>query len=186
MPATDEELLQEYLNGDEAAFERLVERHLTPLYAFIYRLCGNPDEAKDLTQETFLKAWKNVRNFDQERSFKTWLFAIARNTTFDYLRKRKQILFSELDTETESFESSLEDTLPLPEELFAQNESQQRVEQALLSLSPDYRSIVLLHDTDSLTFEAIAEIVGKPMNTVKSQYRRALLQMRAFLSQMPK
>lgn len=182
MPATDEELIQQYLNGDESAFERLVERHLTPLYGFIYRLSGNPEEATDLTQETFLKAWKNIRNFDQERSFKTWLFAIARNTVFDYLRKKKQVLFSELDTENESFESSLEDTAILPEELFAQNESQQQVEQTLLNLSPEYRSIVLLHDTDSLTFEAIAEIVGKPMNTVKSQYRRALLQMREFLN----
>ncbi|CAN5754166.1 sigma-70 family RNA polymerase sigma factor [soil metagenome] len=182
MPPTDEELIQEYWQGDEKAFERLVERYLKSLYGFLFRLSGSADEATDLTQETFLKAWKNIRGFDSDRSFKTWIFAIARNTAFDYLRKKKLLLFSALDTETDTFESSLEDTAPLPEELFARSESVEQLEKALACLSPHYRSIVLLHDMDGLTFEAIAEIEGKPMNTIKSQYRRALLQMRGFLS----
>ncbi len=182
MPRTDEELIQEYRLGDEKAFERLIERYLKPLYGFLFRLTGNSDEATDLVQETFLKFWKNIRGFDEDRNFKTWIFTIARNTAFDYLRKKKQLLFSALDTESDTFESSLEDTSPLPEELFARAESAEQLEKALASLSPEYRSIVLLHDMDGLTFETIGEIAGKPMNTIKSQYRRALFQMRAFLS----
>jgi RNA polymerase sigma-70 factor (ECF subfamily) len=183
VPITDENLVEEYLQGNDVAFERLLERNLNPVYVFIVRLTGNTEEAADLAQETFLKVWKSLKQFDQKQRFKTWVFAIARNTVFDYLRKKKLILFSELDTETQTFEEDIKDTALLPEELFAQNESKEHVERALMKLSPEYRSIVLLHAIDALTFEAIADITGKPMNTVKSQYRRALQQMRSSLEQ---
>ena len=88
------------LTGDESAFAELTKRHLSGVYSFVVRYVGNAEEAEDITQDTFLKAWKSLKKYDPSSSkFKTWLFRIARNTSIDFLRKKKHVPFSQFETE---------------------------------------------------------------------------------------
>ena len=90
----DKILIQQYLKGDEKSLEILIARYLKPIYSFVYKNVGNPSEAEDITQEVFIKIWKNIKKFDQNKNFKPWIFQIAKNTSIDFLRKKKSIPFS--------------------------------------------------------------------------------------------
>ncbi len=91
---SDENLVTDYLKGDKKALEILIGRYLKPIYNFLYRYTGDVAEAEDITQEAFVRAWKNIRKFDRNKKFKTWIFGIAKNAAIDFLRKKKPILFS--------------------------------------------------------------------------------------------
>lgn len=153
--------------------EELLREHLKSVYNFCFRLVGNKADAADLAQEIFIKVWKNLSKFDPEKNFKTWLFTIARNTVIDYWRKKKELILPE------NFE--LADDKPLADELFLQRETEERITTALDRLPPVYKEVVVLHALQELTFEEVSQILGRPLNTVKSQYRRALHQMKQFL-----
>ncbi|MDP2630883.1 MAG: sigma-70 family RNA polymerase sigma factor, partial [Candidatus Uhrbacteria bacterium] len=95
--ASDNELISSYLSGNEQALESLIQRYLKLIYSFVYRYTGDAASADDLTQEVFVRVWRNLKRFDQEKSFKTWLFAIAKNAALDLLKKKKAIPFSAFD-----------------------------------------------------------------------------------------
>ncbi len=173
---TDEELAiaAKALNDD--AFAELVRRYLRRVHGFSYRYLLDRAEAEEATQETFVKAWRALHRFDQKRSFATWLFAIARNTALDRLKKKHPIPFAALqsaDGEGDMAET-LADPEPLPPEALDAANLASRLEAALAGLHPDDRAIIALHYDEHQTFEEIAETLGKPMNTVKSRHRRAL------------
>lgn len=181
---TDEDLLAAYTAGDEEAFSLLVKRHIDGVYSFIYRLVGSQTAAEDITQETFLKIWKNIGTYSVTASrFKTWMLKIARNASIDFLRKRKSIALSQFDDEEgyNSVADSLVDEGKLPHELFAEAEDVQMLEKVVAKLSPKHREILALHYTNHLTFEEIAETLGEPHNTVKSRHHRALLTLRKLI-----
>jgi RNA polymerase sigma-70 factor (ECF subfamily) len=185
MDRTDEDLIADYLEGDEKAFEELTKRHLTTVYSFVYRLVGETHAAEDITQEVFLKAWKSLKKYNPETSkFKTWMLRIARNAAIDYLRKRKYPALSEF--EDEEGKNSVADTLTdeaLPaDEAFAEAEDVELVTKAVMELSPAHREILTLHYTNHLTFEEIGQMLKEPNNTVKSRHHRALLALRKILS----
>lgn len=178
---TDEELARDSAKGDSEAFDILMKRYLAHVYNFLRRYGGDTD-AEDLTQETFFKAWKNIKRFKTGASFKTWLFTIARNTAFDKLRKKKPMLFSDAESDKGL---SIEETIQNPElleDIFSKAEDAELLEKELLTLSPDDRAILLLHYREEMTFEEIAVVLKKPMNTVKSRHRRALLALRGRLT----
>ena len=184
MEKTDLQLIEESINLTQgrSSFNILIERHAKSVYFFIFRLVGNKEDSEDIVQETFIKAWQKLSKFDTEKSFKTWLFSIAKNTAVDKLRKKKSINFSSLNIEEQSdFENNLIDTEDLPDEIFAKQESEDRLKKALSQLSESQNLIIYLHINEELTFEEIAEIIGKPMNTVKSQYRRVIEKLRGLL-----
>ncbi|MEI7720314.1 MAG: sigma-70 family RNA polymerase sigma factor [bacterium] len=189
---TDEALVAQYTEGDEWAFETLVGRHLKPVYSFVVRFVGNKEEAEDIVQETFLKAWKSIKKYEPKTSkFKTWIMRIARNTAIDYLRKKKHIPFSQFSYTDESgdggsdgtalFAETVADSGPLPDELFAATQNSETLEQALARLTPPYREALLLHYQSGLTFLEIGEALGEPPNTVKSRHHRALKALRIAL-----
>lgn len=184
MDKTDAKLIAEYLSGDGSAFKQLVERHLKHVYNFLYRLTGNAQDADDITQEVFLKVWKNLRKYKSDHSFKSWLFRIARNAAYDLLRKKKNMVFS--DFENQDGENPLLDNItdlnPLPDELVAQAEKKDFVGSILQQLSPKYREVLLLHYNEHLTFEEIGQVLDKPIDTVKSQHRRALIVLRSIFN----
>lgn len=187
---TPQDLVRAYRDGDRHALNDLVNRHVKLVYSFTYRLIGSPEGAQDVTQETFIKVWKNLKRYDEAHSFTTWILSIARNTSIDWLRKRKNITFSDMEREDaeetrESFGNSIPDDTPLPHELFEQKELGETLDEALSHISIDRRTIILLRHKEGLPFEEIADIVDKPLNTVKSQYRRALQTLRAYLSEKP-
>ncbi|MCX6790638.1 MAG: sigma-70 family RNA polymerase sigma factor, partial [Candidatus Gribaldobacteria bacterium] len=94
---SDEKLVKLYLGGDEKALEFLVSRYLRIIYTYVFRNIGDAKAAEDVTQEVFVKVWKNLKKFKTEKSFKTWIFTIAKNTSIDFLRKKKTIPFSKFE-----------------------------------------------------------------------------------------
>lgn len=187
MEKTDSELIYNALEGDDTAFKELLERHLKRVYNFVYRLSGNTEESKDITQDTFVKIWKNLKKYKKEFSFKTWIINIAKNTTIDYLRKKKAFTFSDFDNidSEESFEEKIVDTEPLADELFEKEENKILAEKILLKIPMQKRMIILMHINEELSFEEIAKILNKPTNTIKSQYRRALLELKKNIENAP-
>ena len=142
---TDEILIVEYVGGNEAAFATLVERHLQTVYSFVLRFVGNKEEAEDISQETFLKAWKSIAKYDAASSkFKTWVLRIARNTAIDHLRKKKHIPFSAFSDKasdsgdgSDLFAETIPDTTPLADDIFAAAENREILDRALLGLPPE-------------------------------------------------
>jgi RNA polymerase sigma-70 factor (ECF subfamily) len=180
----DEDLIVTYLEGEDSAFELLVQRHLKLVYSFVFRFVGNEKDAEDIVQETFIKAWKNLKNYSRQSSrFKTWLMHIARNTAIDYLRKKQHVPFSKLEGEDETgwFAENLPDEALLPEELLAHKGDVEDLERAMLEISPVYREVLLLYYGSNLTFEEAATISGIGVNTLKSRHRRAVAELRKLL-----
>jgi RNA polymerase sigma-70 factor, ECF subfamily len=176
----DSELVKGYLNGEKSDFDLLVARYLRQIHSFFFRALNNTDESSDLTQETFLRVCKNLKKFKQDKNFKVWIFTIAKNLLIDWYRKKKNIVFSKLDTEEEFFEDTLVDIEALPDEIFSNFQDLEKLNEAMENLRPDYKIVILLHHTDDLTFSEIAEILDKPLNTVKSQYHRAILELKSY------
>lgn len=186
MEKEDKELIEEFLNGDKKSLEVIVSRYLKSVFNYVFRVTGNTGETEDIVQEVFIKVWKNIKKFNPDQNFKTWLFVIARNTTIDWLRKKKSILFSELDSgkdegSDKTFEETLPDIEPLPDEIFMKKEIKKELERALTKIRPDFREIMLLHYTENLTFQEISIITKKPLNTIKSQHRRGLESLRKLI-----
>lgn len=186
MKKDDARLVEEYLNGDTYAFRALIQRYLASVFGVAFRLVGNQHDAEDITQHTFTKAWKSLNSFDPTGSFKAWILSIARNSAIDFLRAKKVVLFSDLDEEDAAFSDSLVDQTPFPDELFDNKELRQKLNNALLQLPMLYRSVIVLHVFEQLTFDEIAIATKKPLNTIKSQYRRGVELLRSFLTDAPK
>lgn len=182
MDSTDDELIAQYREGSEEAFAALMERYLKPIYGFSRRMAGAAD-AEDVVQETFVKVWRTLPRYKMTNTFRSWIFAIARNTAIDRLRKKKSAVFSDFEDATgrNSLLESLSDPELLPATLIERAEQKGLVERALAEIEPEDREILHLHYSEEMTFDAIGEIVKKPPNTVKSRHRRALMRMREFL-----
>lgn len=182
MNTEDNKLIEDYLAGDGRAFEKLVQKYLKSVYNFLFHLLSDKSVLDDLTQETFVKAWKNLSRFDREKNFKTWIFTIARNSAWDHLKKKKALPFSAFeDDEGNNLLEQISDNNILPDDLLMNIESNFNLEEKLEKLPAHYRSLLLLHYKDDLTLQEIAEILKKPYNTVKSQHARALHALRKIL-----
>jgi RNA polymerase sigma-70 factor (ECF subfamily) len=188
----DEKLVSQYLKGDDKSLEILVKRYLKPIYSFTYRYVGNLSDAQDITQEIFLKVWRNLKKFDKQKSFKTWIFSIAKNASIDFLRKsrsasglQKTVSFSDLENERgeNPVIGTLADASPLQLELVEQADTAKLLTAALDKLSSKYRMILFLRYNDHFTFREIAESLGESLNTIKSRHRRALIQLRELFAQ---
>jgi RNA polymerase sigma-70 factor (ECF subfamily) len=182
---SDEELITAYLKGEEPAFGTLTARHLRGVYTFALRMVGDPAAADDIAQETFLKAWKSLKKYEEATSkFKTWLLRIARNTAVDYLRKRKHVPISYFENETGSniLAETVADQEELAPDLLAKLDDAKELNKVMEELSPKHREILQLYYSNDCTFEEIAELVGEPANTVKSRHRRALAALRTLIA----
>ena len=184
MEYADKQLIRQFLKGDEKAFDFLVEKYLKPLFNFVYQMTRDKEAAEDIVQEVFVKAWKNLKNFDAQKKFSTWIFAIAKNATLDWLRKKKTVPFSFFEkNETENFLELIEDEKALHSEEFLRViDNRQEVEDFLAKVPLQTKTILILHHLQGFSLVEIAEIMGHSSNTVKSQYRRVLLQLRKNLS----
>lgn len=183
MKKTDEQLISDYLEGDEKSLGVLVDRYLTNAYNFAYKLVNDRGVALDITQESFIKVWKNIRKYRQGSNFQTWLFTITRNTAIDWLRKKKELAFSTFENEKSenTFAETLVDGASSPLELLAQAEDTIFVETLLNELNPQYRDVLTLRYSSDFTFEEIGKLLKRPLHTVKSQHRRALVALRRLL-----
>ncbi|MFH1183070.1 MAG: RNA polymerase sigma factor [Candidatus Moraniibacteriota bacterium] len=175
MTTSDQELIQNILARDDRAFEKLLKRYLKPVYNFIYQLTNDSSVIDDLTQETFIKVWKNLRRFDKSKNFKVWLFAIAKNTAYDFLKKKKTVPFSYYtDGEGNNKLTNISDGQAQPQELAIKNDLARAIDKKLKKMPVHYRSILILRYKEDFSLQEIALILKKPYNTIKSQHQRAL------------
>jgi RNA polymerase sigma-70 factor (ECF subfamily) len=177
---TDEELAAECKGRDEQAFRELMGRYMRQIFNFARQYSKTNEDAEDITQDTFLKVWKYIGRYAEGRPFKPWLYTIARNTALDFLKKKRSASFSELgDIENDlPFADTVTDTGPLPDELFADAAMVEKLSEVMDDIHPDHRAILVMHYHEDMTFDEISVIINKPMNTVKSWHRRALIRLR--------
>ena len=183
MKKTDEEVVVDYLNGNKDSFTEIVNRYLKMIYNFSYRLTGNEKVAEDITQEVFLKAWKNLKKFDTTKSFKTWIFSITKNTCIDYLRKRKDVPMSLFESEDGGniVKDNLTDEELKADEIFIQVEDKKKIEKIITKLSIIQKEVIILKYVNEMSLSEVSEVLQMSKDTVKSHHRRALIKMKKLL-----
>jgi RNA polymerase sigma-70 factor (ECF subfamily) len=180
---SDEKLVKKYLADDEKAFDFLVYKYTTPIYNFTARYIGYGSEAEDLTQEIFIKIWKSLKKFDLNKKFKPWIFRIARNAIFDYLRKKKVApIIESIDNYNNEETVKVVDISQTVLEKIISTEGAVVVRQAVDKLPEIYRVVLDLHYINEFKLVEIGEILGESINTIKSRHRRALIQLKNLLS----
>ncbi len=177
----DDLLLEGARAGDAQAIGALLERHQAQVYRFGMRMCRDPEDAKDVLQDTLLSMARGVRDFRGASSISTWLYAIARSFC---IKKRQRSKFARedvrsLDTEMLAEAGHVADPAPSPDEALAGKQVEQALEQAIRGLEPMYREVLLLRDVEGLTAPEVAEVLGVSVQAVKSRLHRARLSVRA-------
>ncbi|HEY0263132.1 MAG TPA: sigma-70 family RNA polymerase sigma factor [Granulicella sp.] len=177
--------------GSEAAFAQLIAQYHQPLYSLIARSIQDPSDAADITQEVFIKVFRNVRSFHEESSLRTWLYRIALHEASNQRRwwsrhKRQEITIDsspESDDEGEplSLSALLADHRDSPFDYAVQGQVRGRVEQALQQLPEAYRTVVILREIEGFGYEEIAEILNVNLGTVKSRLTRGRIALRDIL-----
>lgn len=154
--------------GDTRAYSWLVSRHQGPVYRYLVRLVRVPETARDLTQDTFLRAFQAIRSWRPEARFRTWLFRIAHNLALDHLRRAKHMRLEPLDAGAD-----VPDPAPGPERRLETAQRAHRLEQALATLAPAHREILLLREIEEMSYEDIARTLDLNPGTVRSRIARA-------------
>ncbi len=182
---SDRELVREAQNGNAQAFEVLVARYERKVYGLAYHLCGDAEDAADVAQEAFLKAFSSLRGFRGQSSFSTWLYRVTANVCFDALRSRRRRKTVSLDRPAPGLAPGgmwqVPDTSGDPAELVERQEVRTAVRRAIGRLHPDHRMVVVLRDLHGLSYEEIAQVLGLKEGTVKSRINRARLALRDHL-----
>ena len=161
--------IQQAQKGDQAAFTSVVEAYQRPVFNLCYRMLGDPEEAEDAAQETFLRAYDHIRRYDSGRSFSTWILSIAAHYCIDQLRKRRMTFLS-MDSLPNL---ELPDTNPGPEAAFHRHEDQQRIKALLSTLNPPDRAAVVMYYWYDFSYDEIADTLKLTVSAVKSRLHRA-------------
>jgi len=181
-------LVAEAKAGSYAAFDELVNRHEKKIYRLGLNLTGNPEDAEDVLQEAFLKAFLHLQDFREDARFYTWLVRIAVNEGLMKLRKRRSDksvpIEDSADEDGDVMPREFADWKPNPEELYAQAEIEEILRNAAQTLSPAFRTVFLLRDVEGLSTQETADVVGISEGAVKARLFRARLQLREELSKV--
>jgi len=165
-------LIKEILSGETESFSILIDSHKNSIFSLCYRMLGNYEDAEDIAQETFIRAWSKLGKFRLEQKFRNWLFTIALNLCRNRLRKNKIIKFFSLDKTSDTGEGELPiqiaDTQPTPEESFLLAERKKKINELAGSLPPKYRSVFLLRYSQGLSYKEISQVAGLPIGTVET------------------
>jgi len=186
----DDELVLKAQRGDTHAFEILVDRYHSRIYGLTYNMTSNREDAEDLTQEIFVKAYEALPRFKRRSSFYTWLYRIAVNKTINYRKKRNRrraMSFDQFDQEVKNDEVYRELTAKgSPLRHLSLSELQKKLNEALLHLSEKHRTVLVMHDMQGIPHEEIAKVVGASVGTVRSRLFYARQQMQSELSEYVK
>ena len=177
-------IVRKVLQGDVNAFEKLVTEYEKAVYAIAQRMTGNPEDAADMTQETFIKAYNSLGSFRGDSKFSVWLYRIANNVCLDFLRSRSRkptVFLSVEDDEGEETQLDVADESQTPELLLERGLTRDAVRRGLDTLPPDYRQILLLREIQGLSYEEISSALGIDLGTVKSRIFRARKKLCTFL-----
>lgn len=167
MSLTDAQIVTNILEGDPAGFQELVTRYQKPVFGICYRMLRHREEAEDLSQEVFIKAYRYLKQYNSEHKFSSWILKIATNTCIDAIRKKK------LDTLPleEDIKNSREDVSA--ERAFLLADANREIESAIAALPPDYRVVVLLYHHHGQSYQQICDSLEVPMTVVKNRLFRA-------------
>jgi len=186
----DAVLVRQCWQGDSAAIERLILKYQNRIYNVILKICADPDDAAELTQDTFVKIIENIENFQGRSSFYTWAFRIAVNLTLNYCRRNVRIGFSSLDAEQVPYNSQpgrllkelLSDDSSLDPAVVAQdNELCQILVESLKKLDDAQRAVVVLRDIEGMNYNQIANVLDIELGTVRSRLSRGRKKLRQIL-----
>jgi RNA polymerase sigma-70 factor (ECF subfamily) len=177
----DQDLLDRARTGQADALETLLERHQAQIYRFGMKMCGNPEDAKDVLQDTLLSVARNVRDFRGGSSISTWLYSVARSFC---VKKRRRSKFApkEVAFSLDSAAEKAADPGKAPDESLASKQIEQALEEAIEALQPMYREVLLLRDVEGLTAAEVARVTGASVQAVKSRLHRARLSVRAHVA----
>ena len=179
-------IVQKVIRGDVNAFETLVLAYEKNVYNIALRMTGNSEDASDMTQETFIKAYNSLQSFRGDSKFSVWLYRIATNVCLDFLRsksRRPTVSLSVEDNEGDEVQLDVADESQSPELLLDRQMTRESVRRGLETLSPEYRQILLLREIQGLSYEEISQALGLEAGTVKSRIFRARKKLCAFLLQ---
>lgn len=161
----DRDILEQAKAGKLSAFEQILSAFERDIYSYLFRLTAHAQTAEDLTQETFIKLYRNLSKLDADKNFKSWLYAIATNVAKDYWRKQKQHRELLVETSEELVTIAAEDAyyeMEIPDSFDAE-----RLHGALLNIKPQYRAALLLYYQHNYSYREIAEWLGVPLSSVK-------------------
>ena len=179
-------IVQKVLKGDVNAFETLVLAYEKSVYNIALRMTGNPEDASDMTQEAFIKAYNSLQSFRGDSKFSVWIYRIATNVCLDFLRSRSRkptVSLSVEDKDGDEVELDVADESQSPEQLLDRQMTRESVRRGLETLTPEYRQILLLREIQGLSYDEISQCLGLEVGTVKSRIFRARKKLCAFLIQ---
>jgi RNA polymerase sigma-70 factor (ECF subfamily) len=184
MTRTDEELVARAQGGDIDSFNQLIVRWERPIYALAYRVIGREEDARDVCQDAFLRAYRALPGFKGQAKFSSWLYRIALNLCRDWIRRQRRAPVSQLPEDADATELAAE-TGPVEsiEDLVARRELSAIVEDAMSELSEEQRTAIILKEYHGMTFQEIADMQGCPLSTVKTRLYQGLSLLRRRLEQ---
>lgn len=180
MHRSDENLLELALQGDGACFGELTERWQRKIYAFVCRYTGNVEEAQDLTQDTFAKAFQNLDRLSDPSRFSSWLYKIALNECRMRFRRRRNVSYVSLSDEDEADKVEVVDAVT-PEQNLTEREMTRVLREAFRALPEEQQEVILMKEYQDLKFQEIAEIMEVPLSTVKSRMYLGLKTLRRLM-----
>lgn len=170
-------LIKEAKSGSVEAFEELIKQCQKKVFNIAYKMTGNYDDANELAQEAFIRAYKSINKFKGDSLFSTWIYRITTNVCLDELRKRKNQKVISLDEDIkyndEEVKQQIKDESPGPEKILEKKEINGLIRECIESLPPDYKTVIILRDIEGFSYEEISKIVNCPEGTVKSRINRA-------------
>lgn len=190
MSIDDRLLIEQCRQGDSAAIERLVLKYQNRIYNVVLKICADPDDAAELTQETFVKVIENLGKFEGRSSFYTWAFRIAVNLTLNYCQRNAKLVVRSLDSEEVSFEHQAthalkellsDDRSPDPAAIAQNKEVYEIAIKALRRLDEPQRAVLVLRDIEGMSYTRIAEVLDIELGTVRSRLSRARTRLREIL-----
>ena len=186
MTWTDEELVARSIGGDQDSFNQLILRWERPIYALAYRTIGREEDARDVCQETFLRAFRALPKFRREAKFSSWLYRIALNLCRDWARRERRTPLVQPPEDTDLMElAAASEPSESIEHLVARKDLARRVEQAMTLLPEEQRTAIVLKEYHGLTFQEIADLQGCPLSTVKTRVYQGLSVLRRELARSP-
>jgi RNA polymerase sigma factor (sigma-70 family) len=183
----DARLIHASLSGDNDAFGELVTKYESLIYNTAYQITGNAEDAFDISQETFIKAYRSLGSFRGDSKFSTWIYRICQNTAKDFLRSRARhktvSLTAYEDDETKEIQIDIPDdnTMSQPDTSLERSENREAVRTAIANLSEDHKNVIVLRDIEGYSYDEISEILDLEIGTVKSRINRARLAIKDFL-----
>ncbi len=174
----EKDLILRSRQGETRAFEELVMEYQTRVYTLCFRYMGNEEDAYDMAQETFIKAFRSLQSFQGKSRFGTWLYRVATNICLDEIRRRKRrvstvSIHEPLETADSEVEKEVADVRPTAETLYEQKELSLYIQTLLDHMNPEHRTIIILRDMMGLSYEEIGEVLNCSTGTVKSRLSRA-------------